>query len=154
MNERCIEWNGLRFSTGYGRLTNSERIRTGHLSAHRWIYEQFYGPIPPGLFVLHKCDNPPCVNPTHLRAGTPGDNIRDASAKGRLYNQKLTVCQRGHTFDDANTSRLGRQQKRNCRTCWNDRQRRRYWADPERRRRAIERCRRYDAARRETRRAR
>lgn len=122
MSEHCIEWSGLRFSTGYGRMTNSERVRTGHLYAHRWIYELFYGSRPE--VVMHTCDNPPCVHPLHLRGGTTRDNIRDASAKGRLHRQRDTVCARGHSFADA----LRFHGRRHCRTCWNDGQRRRYHA--------------------------
>lgn len=124
MNEQCIEWRGLRFSTGYGRLTNSERLRTGHLYAHRWLYEQFRGPIPSGYVVMHTCDNPPCVNPAHLRCGTVRDNIRDASAKKRLARQRNTVCVRGHAYTESNTQRYNG--KRQCRLCWNAGQRRRY----------------------------
>lgn len=53
------------------------------LYAHRIAWELAYGPIPAGLKVLHKCDNPICANPEHLFIGTQGDNVRDCIQKGR-----------------------------------------------------------------------
>ena len=53
------------------------------VAAHRYAWELERGPIPPGIFVLHACDNPPCVRATHLFLGTNTDNIRDMHAKGR-----------------------------------------------------------------------
>lgn len=56
-------------------------------SVHRVVFEIFHcRPIPSGTFVLHKCDNPKCVNPSHLFAGTQRDNVRDMFAKGRARN--------------------------------------------------------------------
>lgn len=75
----CWEWTGNRNDEGYGRLWLDGR----RVYAHRRSWELFMGPIPPGLCVLHRCDNPPCCNPEHLFIGTKGDNMRDAMSKGR-----------------------------------------------------------------------
>lgn len=50
---------------------------------HRYMYELAYGPIPDGMWVLHRCDNPKCVRPTHLFLGTIADNNQDKARKGR-----------------------------------------------------------------------
>src|SRR6266481_5793603 len=77
---KCWEWQGHRNELGYGQM----RTGKGPLErAHRLAWEFLNGPIPLGIQVLHHCDNPPCVNPAHLWLGTPMDNMRDMTAKGR-----------------------------------------------------------------------
>jgi hypothetical protein len=78
-SEGCWEWSAARSHYGYGKLTYLGRSRI----AHRMAWEFAFGPIPAGLFVLHHCDNPPCVRPDHLFLGTQADNIRDKISKGR-----------------------------------------------------------------------
>ena len=76
----CLEFVGGKRGKGYGCIT----VRTGHTSgAHRVAWELANGPIPAGLYVLHRCDNRPCCNPSHLFLGTNRDNIADMIAKGR-----------------------------------------------------------------------
>jgi len=75
----CWEWTDYLNPDGYGRL----QINKTSIGAHRVAYELFIGPIPDGLFVLHSCDNPPCVNPLHLFLGTTQDNTQDKINKNR-----------------------------------------------------------------------
>jgi hypothetical protein len=79
----CWIWTGSRNQWDYGLL----RIRGKALQAHRQSYEWAHGPIPKGLLVLHRCDNPPCCNPAHLWLGTDKDNCADKMAKGRGNNK-------------------------------------------------------------------
>jgi hypothetical protein len=74
----CIEVTHYRDPYGYGRTSP----RHGTTLAHRQAWIEAHGPIPEGLFVLHSCDNPSCVNLEHLRLGTHADNMRDLAEHG------------------------------------------------------------------------
>src|SRR5437867_3583750 len=81
----CWVWLGMKDPGGRGQFPYGIfKIKNHRYKAHRVAWELAKGPIPKGLCVLHKCDNPPCVNPDHLFLGTKGDNFADARAKGRL----------------------------------------------------------------------
>lgn len=75
----CWTWTAGKTTAGYGVL----RVNGVGRYAHRLSYEFHIGPIPTGKHVLHRCDNPPCVNPAHLFLGDQTANNRDAAAKGR-----------------------------------------------------------------------
>ena len=75
----CWPWLGA-LTKGYGYLGRGNRS----WYAHRFAWQQVIGPIPNGLLVCHRCDNPPCCNPVHLFLGTDADNVRDMIAKGRI----------------------------------------------------------------------
>ena len=73
----CWLWMGS--SCVYGHLT----INYKSVYAHRFSWEIHFGPIPKNLCVLHRCDNPLCVNPNHLLLGTHRENMVDRDKKGR-----------------------------------------------------------------------
>lgn len=78
--DSCWLWTGAQSPRGYGAFVVSRGdVRT----ASRVSWELVNGPIPDGLWVLHRCDNPPCVNPDHLFLGTHQDNMDDMAQKGR-----------------------------------------------------------------------
>lgn len=77
--DQCMEWIGGKFDFGYGKF----KLFKTHVRSHRFSYEFYNGPIPEGILVCHSCDNPPCVNPTHLWLGTHQDNDQDKVMKGR-----------------------------------------------------------------------
>lgn len=79
----CWLWTASLRNKGYGAFTYRENGRAVQDRAHRYSWRLFHGPIPDGLCVLHRCDNPRCVNPAHLFLGTRGDNNADMVAKGR-----------------------------------------------------------------------
>lgn len=84
----CHLWSAAIGPGGYGNFGIMRRpYRNTHV-AHRVSWALNRGPIPVGMKVLHKCDNPPCVNPDHLFLGTQRDNVEDCVRKGRLNSRK------------------------------------------------------------------
>jgi len=71
---------------GYKLIGRRVNGKQNTMLAHRVAYELFKGPIPPGLFICHSCDNPGCCNPNHLFIGTQQDNVQDMRNKNRGYN--------------------------------------------------------------------
>ena len=79
--EDCIEWKNARSKAGYGQKWNPEVRRLEYV--HRVEWAKHNGPIPDGMYVLHKCDNPSCYNIEHLFLGNDKDNAVDREKKGR-----------------------------------------------------------------------
>lgn len=82
----CIKWPGSSNTQGYGGGVLTVGNYT-YYGAHRVAYFIEYGEFNKTLHVLHKCDNPKCVNPDHLFLGTHEDNMADMVAKGRSNNK-------------------------------------------------------------------
>jgi len=79
--DECWEWQGHRTPDGYG-LYNA-------LLAHRVVYSIRWGVNISNKCLLHRCDNPPCVNPGHCFVGTLADNNKDRQHKGRTVMPKV-----------------------------------------------------------------
>ena len=96
----CWPWLGS-MSKGYGQLSAGQR-GAAPLKAHRVSYEFAHGPIAHGLVIRHACDNPQCVNPAHLLAGSQRENVLDMVERNRVSprsRENLAAKQR-RAFDE------------------------------------------------------
>lgn len=94
----CWVWQGhVNRQTGYGRL--ADRDGYSKVGAHVVSYRIHFGAVPAGMLVRHKCDNRPCVNPSHLEVGTQADNVQDMMIRGRGRGAVPEGPQAGHWYD-------------------------------------------------------
>jgi hypothetical protein len=118
----CWQWTGM-LAHGYGYLWREGKM----IRAHRLSYELYVGE-PGDLFVMHRCDNPRCVNPDHLLLGTASDNNADMREKGRgsppptnfgngPTGPRKTHCENGHLLPAYEPGA-----RRRCKTCNNNQQ--------------------------------
>jgi hypothetical protein len=120
MTTSCEEWPGYREAKGYGRIGSGRNCRL----AHRQSYADAHGlslAELDDLVVMHICDNPPCVNPEHLKLGTVLENNRDKARKGRARGgggTRRSHCKRGHELVDPNLYYKANGD-RQCKTCCN-----------------------------------
>ena len=104
--ETCWLWAGGRNQYDYGHFwLNGKTVR-----AHRWAYEHFTGPIPEGMCLDHLCRVHSCVNPSHLEAVTPRENVW----RSPIHGATKTHCVRGHSLSEAKVNAAG---SRVCHEC-------------------------------------
>lgn len=109
---RCWTWCGRKSRTGHGRL----RYDGAEVSAHRFIYQFFRGPIGPKVNLDHLCRNRACVRPSHLEPVTGRENTlrgRGPTAK----NARKVRCKKGHALVKANVYLRPGSRRRECRKC-------------------------------------
>lgn len=110
--DECWEWLSVTSHDGYGRLWFRGRFS----GAHRFSWMIHNETIPAGLYVLHKCDNPICVNPNHLFLGTNTDNMRDRVSKigwqrtfVKLSAEQVTAIRHRYETEETSSRKLGKE---------------------------------------------
>lgn len=130
---RCWLWTGGKARGGYG----SFHYGLHPVVAHRFAYEDWYGPITNGLELDHLCGTHLCVRPSHLEAVTHLENLRRARIPTHPYTRRLegtgsvqaakTHCPHGHPYAEENTYYLPSKNQRSCRTCRRENSKKYYW---------------------------
>lgn len=109
----CWNWTSAKNRKGYGQFKYDHKL---HI-AHRFIFSMLVEQIKEGNHILHRCDNPSCVNPEHLWQGTNQDNVDDKMQKRRHWTFRKTHCSKGHELTPENTRIRKQDNSRCCRIC-------------------------------------
>jgi|SRR3990170_2519324 len=108
----CWLWIGSTWRSGYACFWEAGRS----WRAHMWAYLTYRGPLPENLQLDHQCNQPACVNPWHLRAVTPRENVLRSKTAPTAMNARKVSCIKGHPFDNDNTY-ITSDGRRQCRLC-------------------------------------
>jgi hypothetical protein len=92
-SNQCWEWTAFKNKKGYGAIMYRD---LGNIAAHRFSYLLYKGDFDKNKFICHTCDNPSCVNPSHLFVGTPSENMKDKILKGRAKNPPIHKGSKQH----------------------------------------------------------
>jgi hypothetical protein len=111
----CWEWSGTRVKGGYGRTKIGSRTDGSRRSVlvHRAVFEEKYGELEEGMTVHHKCENPPCFRPSHLKAMTLWDNTKKSKKSPTAVNARKKRCPRCGAKYEKRPDGKGRR----CRPC-------------------------------------
>lgn len=114
-DDECWTWVGAKNSHGYGHVRLN---RNSNLYAHRAAYEVAHGTgSAEGLVIRHKCDNPLCINPSHLEGGTQMQNRMDMLMRNRAFWENRTHCKNGHEYSPENIRKRTDGNGRVCKKC-------------------------------------
>jgi hypothetical protein len=122
----CWLWNGRLDRKGYARLSLWRRDKRHYVLtlAHRLAFKAFVRDFPTTSVIMHRCDTPCCINPSHLVEGTQAQNIHDMLEKKRergvgFNNRNKTHCNAGHPLSGENLRIEGKRKARRCKACEN-----------------------------------